>query len=367
MLTNDGEWPIPFDETWNITDASKLKTFAQCPRMYFYEYVLGWRLDGLNIHLAFGSAWHKAMEYILLNGSETPTGVEEILRAQIENGLTAGEAALEVLPLYTNINGAYQAFLDEFRKEIPEDMEEMYSPKTSDRAALALLNYCLHRHDLYDYELAEISGKKAVEIAGSLMIQDILLTFRIDALLRSKETGKIRVLEHKTGSAGFNWAEQWELDIQMGLYNYVLGCMYPPEEKDCVWVNGNLFKKTKYVKSSDKKDPFRHFELIRQPVYKTNEQIMVWWANTLSKIVSIETEFSCLRKESEDNIVMTSFPMREINCHAFYGRACAYKDFCVSWPNPLRRCEEPPPGFVVEYWDPMLEEANINLEIREET
>jgi len=54
--------------TWDIIDSSKLSTFMECPRKYFYEYVLGWRPSMPNVHLTFGTAWHAAVERLLIEG-----------------------------------------------------------------------------------------------------------------------------------------------------------------------------------------------------------------------------------------------------------------------------------------------------------
>ena len=60
--------PIPSSPTHRIVDGSKLKRFMECPRAFFYEYLLGWRSERPNNHLVFGTAFHEALEHILLNG-----------------------------------------------------------------------------------------------------------------------------------------------------------------------------------------------------------------------------------------------------------------------------------------------------------
>jgi len=36
----------------------------------------------------------------------------------------------------------------------------------------------------------------------------------------------------------------------------------------------------------------------------------------------------------------------------------------MAWPNPLQRCDEPPLGFKVEYWDPRKEDARHEMEFK---
>ena len=70
--------------TWLINDPTKVKDFMACPRLYFYQYTLGWRPEQPNNHLHFGTCWHTAMEYLLLNGYEVESVVKahELLTAQ---------------------------------------------------------------------------------------------------------------------------------------------------------------------------------------------------------------------------------------------------------------------------------------------
>ena len=55
---------------WSIIDNSKLSTFRLCQRKYFFEHVLGWLPDSLNIDLHFGTAHHEAMAYLMEHGTK---------------------------------------------------------------------------------------------------------------------------------------------------------------------------------------------------------------------------------------------------------------------------------------------------------
>ena len=56
-------YPIKEQPTWNIKDSSKLDTYLDCPRKFFYEHMLGWRVDRPAHALHFGTSWHMAREY----------------------------------------------------------------------------------------------------------------------------------------------------------------------------------------------------------------------------------------------------------------------------------------------------------------
>ena len=48
---------------------SQLKTYVQCPRKYFLQYVDGVRPAFVSIHLPFGSAWHEAIDLWLTSST----------------------------------------------------------------------------------------------------------------------------------------------------------------------------------------------------------------------------------------------------------------------------------------------------------
>lgn len=81
------------------------------------------------------------------------------------------------------------------------------------------------------------------------------------------------------------------------------------------------------------------------------EQMQVWLDNTRHYIYEIEREYQLLEICHENDQVLQAFPLRETAC-LDYGKRCGFHDFCLAWPNPLRRCFEPPIGFKVEHWDP---------------
>lgn len=312
-------YPIPWQETWNITDGSKLKTFMECPRQYFYEYIFGWRPTSPNNHLIFGSAWHKAQEYLLLNG-------------------------------YTleSVNNAMFLFMNEYRKEIPEESDELYAPKTPSNALRALEQYIDHYlNDLSKWEVLY------TEISGTVLInEEDIMHFRMDSILEEVESGKKLSLDHKTGSRmGRTWTDQWALDVSMGLYTHVLYCLYPEEEVKGVKVRGTFFYKSGEAKFED------------VPLWKTKGQMEIWLTNVNFWYQQLKQEFYQLSHCTTNDRVLNAFPMQPGHCTKWYG--CPYHDFCISWGNPLTRfSEEPPMGFKVEHWDPREGDPTHKMEIR---
>ena len=310
----------------NIIDTSKLKDYQRCSRYFFYRHVLGWDTESPNNHLIFGSAWHLAMEHLLLHGYDN-----------------------------LSILGAYEKFLNYYRSYFPESTDALFGTKTPDTAFIALSHYASnpsYQKDLEDNEVlyTEIAGKVAVTEEDSL-------AFRMDSILKNKVTGKMFSREHKTGSYTYLWDEQWMLDLQPGSYSHVLYCLYPFELVDRVEMNATFFMKRK-------KDPI---ELHRLDVRKNKDQMNVWLGRVRYLIWEIKREYDILMNFSkEDDALLSAFPLRDTNC-IYYNKVCPFMDFCLAWPNPLRRAYEPPLGFTKRIWNPLEEEAKktFNFERKE--
>lgn len=310
--------PLKPHETWMILDSSKIQEFMSCPRSYFWRYVAGWQRTEPNVHLEFGSAWHLAMEHMLLNGYSQ----ESIAAA------------------WTKLNDYYRRFFS------PE-MDEANAPKNPSNALLGLMQYAERYHD-DDFE------PLYTEIAGSVLVSnDRRVLFRSDSICRNRRTGKVFSLEHKTAS-NLNrvWADQWLQKIQVGVYSHVLLCHYDMNEFEGIVINGYCPKNptrlkkdgTPYANASDA-SPF-----LRVPVRK-NAQKMEDWLFTINYWCDqIEIEMDNLLGQTEDSPVMTCFPKNTESCTKYFG--CPYRDYCEAWPNPLSRIATPQPGFVVKYWDP---------------
>ena len=302
--------------SWKIFDSSKVQEFQTCPRKYFYRYILGWTSEYPNNHLVFGSAIHKALEHLLLNGYESKS-----------------------------ISDAFDLFLEEYRSEFNEETDELFTPKVPERVLPALVEYCdYYKNDFEEFDVL------FTEVAGTVpLADDRVMHFRQDAICRKKSTGEIFSLEHKTLGAtpSQRWAEQWDLKTQIGTYTHVLYCLFPREEVFGVVVNALGFLKTK-------------FRFLRHPVRKTEESMNVWLWNTLYWLDQIHWHTALLKDCSEDDPVLRAFPMNTESCTKYYG--CPFKDFCSAWPNPLQHCDEPPSGFKVEWWNPLEEPSRHKVE-----
>jgi len=307
--------PIPHNPTLEIVDSTKLSTYIECPRKFFYNYVLGWVSDRANNHLVFGSAVHEAMELLYKRGFDSD-----------------------------NVIDAFQSFLKTYRFDFPEETDELFEPKTPARFMDLLLKYCQDYHN--DLDLYEVLF---TEIAGSVSLDGYFkLYFKMDTILRDRATNMKFSLEHKTkqGPIDRQWRMDFPLGTQVGTYTHALYCLFPMHEVRGVMINGLGMKKTKA----------HLFELERLPIWKTLEQMQAWQITTAYYMTEMERDFERLSVEQSESDIMLSFPVRHTSCTKFFG--CPYHDFCCAWPNPIHRCDSPPFGFKTFFWNPMNEKHN---------
>lgn len=315
---------IEVHPSWQIIDSTKLQAFQTCPRKYFYEYILGWRPETPNHHLHFGSAMHKALEYI----HQHPESYED----------------------NKHLMFAFTAFLDEWRKFFPESCDDMFWPKSPMVMLQALAAYVQKwSSDPQDFRVlyTEISGSAPIS-------EDRVIHFRMDTIIEDLQTRMKGCLEHKSASSDWLWEAQWPLKIQVGTYSHVLHCLFQPDEIGNVIMNGIFFKKNKT----------NTVALHRLPIYRTQAHLQqwLWTVNLLVDQIEYETSIMLDGKWEDPSQLFEAFPLCGESCIK-YG-VCPFHDFCCAWSNPLARSVSgPPPGFTQEYWDPRVGEATTRMDL----
>ncbi len=307
-------FPITPHPTWSIKDSSKLTEFLTCPRRYFYSYILGWRLDLPAHDLHFGESWHKAREHQLLHG-------------------------------YHEIEGAFNKFYEHYRLKFEQSTDDYYAPKNPTAVLKALMQYAEERRsDLSEYEVlyTEISGTVPVD-------ERRVLHYRMDSVLRRYEDGMILSMDHKsTKKFSRTWADQFFLNMQTGTYTHCLYCMFPIEQVLGVLYDGCAFE---YLKKGSSARPAGYYATFQQvPAYKTPEQMNTWLWTANDLLNRLEDEMDRLFHCSDSDPVLQAFPINPESCTKYFG--CPFHDYCLAWQNPLQCCEEPPIGFIQEFWDP---------------
>ena len=321
-----------------IQDSSKLSDYIRCKRYYFFRHILGWTPDAPAHDLHFGTCWHMAREHQLLHG-------------------------------YDDIEGAYNAFINEYRKEFDPETDNLYIPKTPTAVLQALMTFANEKgRDLIDNEVVELGGTKMTEISGTVPVDDNrFLCYRVDSIMRRKEDGKIFSWDHKTTTENYlngrQWGDQFYLGLQNGTYTHCLYCLFPIEDVLGIEFCGTGFAFLK--RGSSARPAGYHISTRRVSAFKTPEQMNAWLWTVNDLLDDLEREFDRLGHCSENDSVLMAFPMNPSGCSSY--RGCPYHDYCISWSNPLQRSDEPPLGFKVEFWNPMdMDTTNkMNLEWKE--
>ena len=298
-------------ETWNIIDATKLETFMECPRRFFYKYVLGWEREAQSHDLMFGQAWHLAMEHLLLNGY----GIDQIRRA-------------------------HELFSNHYEKYFPIEVQGELEPKSSAGALLALTYYC-SRYGAED-SLLEVLY---TEIAGSItVLNGRILHFRMDTIIRDPQRG-VCSLEHKTTkSLERQFQDKWSLHMQPNLYTHVLYCLFPIDSVYGVIINGTAL----YKQGPRTKKPPADF--LRVPCRRTPEMMNAWIHNLDRWLDDLYAEYDLLMSTSDSADFMSAFKQNTTNCTQYWG--CQFHDFCIGWANPVQYCSDVPTGFIQRFWNP---------------
>lgn len=319
--------------TFWVLDSTKIQDYAQCPRMYFFKFILGWSAELPSVHLEYGIAMHLALEYLLLNGYSTE-----------------------------NVWKAWEIFDAAFQENYVSICGDEHKKKNSGNTFYSLGRYVSQYLD--DLEKFRVIH---TEVAGSVMIDaDKKLYFRMDTICEGsfENLNGFFSIEHKTGTTlNRQWKDKWTQKTQVGAYSHVMNCLYPRDKVLGIVINGFFpdsppqLKKdgTPYANATDA-------EFYRRLVHKTNLQMEDWCLNTIDWYDSIivDTQKALAVK---DEPVMTCFRKQTENCDNFFG--CPYSDFCHAWTNPIMRGAEPQGGFVKKFWDPrtLVDKAKEKVEL----
>ncbi len=323
MNIPDVEYPIPVHDTWKIVDSTKLGAYMDCPRSFFYNYLLGWRNSSPNIHLEFGSAWHSGME--VLEGTRR-FGTKGYSPEHVKLAIEAFQTTL-FERLGVDINNPLEI--------VGLGVFEQAPAKSLENGIVALIDYTkMYNQDEFQTLYTEVSGSIPISAERNMY-------FKIDTILQNV-SDVIFARDHKTtGRLTQAWQNQWQTDIQMMLYAHVIFAIFG-EDRAKVEVNGAVLR-------SPKRDGTINNDFIRIPVMHHMDTLQqgLWDLNYWYD--RLEWDLAALARCSEDDDVMRAFPRNPKSCNKF---GCKFAGMCALAGNPLRRVNEPPPGFKIEFWDP---------------
>jgi len=318
-----GKTPIPKREIHDVLDSSKLQTFIECPRKYFFQQILGWQKKNLSVHLFFGSAWHEALEHLMNHGYDM-----------------------------SEVQVAYEKFKEIWEEEKPDDpLWEAHYAKNPSSALKGLTEYAEKWSSQDDFETL------FTEVAGTVPIMDDkLIHWKVDASIKDSD-GWISSLEHKTtGRNSSSWRNKWRMKTQTGTYHHALNALhqmgvfdeYDPRGVKGVKINGTVFRK------NDR-------EFLRIPVRRSDDAMQMWLWETRHYVQQLRWNMEELAECSKSDQVMVAFPRNAESCTKF---GCAFPGLCHNWANPLRHCERgAPKDYEEDFWDPRRQEEEANQKV----
>lgn len=302
----------PLAKRMRFFDNTMLCAYKACPRRYYLRHVRGWRASGPPAAPAFGLAWHAAMNQVWLG---------------ISSGISEEEC----------FDRAFSAFLDSWREQgMPEsptlEEQDNLGSRIPATAAEMIRSYIGQYAQLIRRaDLLSVEQPFAVPLHPDR--DDVWYVGRRDKDIRI--AGSRVVVEHKTTSmykkdGGFraSWVESWFPNAQCEGYLFSL-LWEDGEAMHQVWIDAALVHRTQ-----------RAFRII--PVSVSPDHLDAWLLDTRDWVSRIQQELARLAEGA------FAFPKNTDSCFSPYG-ACQFLEICRASADPP---DEPPPGYVIEHWEP---------------
>lgn len=311
-----------------LYDNTRLSDHDTCNRKFYLRHVQHFVPDSPGIALAFGSAWHAAMDIVW--------------------------QAMREYDDATLVEIAYEAFLQEWvdnwslptmEQATDEDKDKLGN--RNDKTALNMLsNYIPQRRRfISDCEIIAIEMPFAVPLDPN--DPTLFYVGRIDKVV--KWEGRIWGLDHKTTSLykkdGFfrsDFVDSFSPNSQMDGYMHALRMKYGESAKGFL-IDAALVHKTV------------HNGFMFIPIERALAQMNAWLWEAHQKIEKVEHNKALLehqREANEHRDFLAAFPKNTSACGHYGG--CPYMYLCKVVANP-DALEHVPDGYRKEKWEPFEE------------
>lgn len=304
--------------TDRFDDNTRIGTYKDCPRRFFLRHVMHWRSSGTAVTLAFGQAWHSAMDVVWTYAKRVPRG---------------DLADLAMAKFYET----WEA--QGFSADLDPDQVKALEPRTPNTAYEMLSGYIHARSNiLFSADLIQAEQPFAVPIPG---MDKCWYVGRLDKVI--SHHGDTIVLEHKTTAlyskaSGFqsSYLEGWYSDSQVKGYLFGGGLWYPGLRQ--VWVDAALVHKLVH-------DQFRFV-----PVSHQFDMIKEWLDDTKNWVERMQRDEASWH--TNECLLPGVFPKNENQCQGKYGN-CTFIDVCRTTPNTAFYKGMAPIGnYIEEEWKP---------------
>ena len=291
----------------NAFSPTKLQTYMQCERQFFYRHIFGWTKDRDNIDLVFGSAWHKAMEVLLKTGDMT---------------------------------GAIGAFRKEWKAELDEELQDGSKNKNLQRGFIMLGHYeTFYAED--NFELLDTEIRFEHNLAEKYYING-----HIDALVVDKNTGELLALEHKTTGKWLSGAYLNQFKQSMQVLTYYFAAREVLEHMGYDRIDAIVLN----MACTSARNVDKMF--LRIKLRFDSVDYLDWLNSIIGVMESIKNDVRKLHSElkvpkRDRPKIMSAFQKRTVWCDR-----CPYVGVCTTNHNPTLD-QVRPLDYLEVYWDPI--------------
>jgi len=311
-------------------DYSSLSCYIDCPRKFYFKYILHLRTRAKNINLVFGSAWHYGLEVAYRAKQADPTLGPEALRDIATKGFNA-LWALEGTSFDPDIV---------FPKS-PGHAANMYNkywqvdPVPSDAEILAI-------ESPFEVSLSHLRPGLPAYIG------------RLDLVLLMPD-GSLRIIDHKT-TKSINTVTHTSFECSLQTDGYLtVGHLYYDKVPSMVYSIA-LCQKSKID---------FHQMVINKP-RMTIDRFLADLSFYAQEIVdNIHLLHEERASEADRSYNLRAFPRRPGYACTSYFRPCSYYDICKLRANPALWTDKPPSGYEQHEWDPATHEAELAARLKE--
>ena len=204
----------------NSISYSQFSMYLQCPKKWEQEYALNKRVFEQSIHTIFGTAMHETLQnYLEVMYSQSAKKADEI---DVSSDLQS-----RMVKLYQEAAEKTGHFTT------PEELQEFW------KDGIQILDYFKRKRSVYfSSRNEELLG---IETELSLgMVRNLKFKGFIDVVIRDKRTGRIRIIDLKTSTRGWNKYQKKDKTktAQLILYKEFYGKQYnvDPEMIDVEYI-----------------------------------------------------------------------------------------------------------------------------------
>jgi len=302
-------------------DYSSLSSYLDCPREFFFKYILHLRSSVSNLDLVFGSCWHY--------------GMEEAYNALQQDREVDHQELTDI---------AVKAFNSMWKVEgEPHFNAEIAFPKSPARAADMYSKFFATQNYLPD-DMEVLGVEAPVSISLGTLGGKTLPNYigKLDLALGNDD--ELLVVDHKTAKfvnditfAGYESSYQTDGYITAGsmYYNKLPSIRYSVA----------LCQKTKI--------DFSAYD-VRRPPAAIDRFIseLILHVNRIHADLDLYEVESSGKSASNRNYIQQSFPRTSGYACTKYFRKCAYYDICHMRNNAMMWKDHPPQGYVIDEWLP---------------